>query len=352
MCTRSSEAWQACLSVPIMLIVHVTVGEVSWDFPSSVAPIKILPSDEDDNMASSDQSAVTYDMVGRVFQRRSDGHFTARFTNPENSAVYAYNDLAHDGHALRMKNATLRTHLVGTDEKIYIPPGSCTAFVVYHLRGGTAAQKRIFEHQCTVIEDVHKVRVTYQRFGDLPTVSLNIPQSRELADEERYWMSNPHSTVYRDYEQVSLPPSSVAEVVQKELGETEDPPILKPPAQPHPTVKSKKKKKLTLKLPAKSPKPSLPWNFNDDLDETEPKLPSTQDMSSPGRRSVSPFPFLCRCGAEGDGISLCNDEEAVQCYDCERWSHLACQRNGWATKLMPRQKFICDHCNPLVLLPP
>lgn len=344
-CMGASEAWQACLSVPVMLIVHVTVGEITWDFPSSVAPIKISALGEDDNTASSNQSAVTYDMVGRVFQRRSDGHFTARFTNPANSAVYAYNDLAHSGYAQRIKKATLKTHLAGTDEKICIPSGTSTAFVVYHLRGGTAAQKRIFEHQCSVIEDIHKVHVTYQRFGDLPTVSLNIPQTRELADEERYWMTNPYSTVYRDYEHVPPQSPPAAEATPKG-------PALGAPSQPPPAVKGKKTK-LTLKLRAESPKPSLPWDFSKDSDEiTESRPPDTQVTKSSEGRSDSPFPFLCRCGADGDGHSLCNDEEAIQCYDCERWSHLACQRNGWASKLTPRQKFVCDLCNPLTLLPP
>ena len=42
-----------------------------------------------------------------------------------------------------------------------------------------------------------------------------------------------------------------------------------------------------------------------------------------------------------------NEEEgeAIQCNDCMRWSHIACQKNGRASKLRPKEHFFCDFCS-------
>jgi hypothetical protein len=33
---------------------------------------------------------------------------------------------------------------------------------------------------------------------------------------------------------------------------------------------------------------------------------------------------------------------AIQCDNCERWSHITCQRDGRASTLMKKQAFYCD----------
>ena len=60
----------------------------------------------------------------------------------------------------------------------------------------------------------------------------------------------------------------------------------------------------------------------------------------------SPFNIKCRCGLKGDG-NVYYDEmagEAVLCTECEHWSHIACQRNGRASKLRAKEAFFCDIC--------
>ncbi|KAH6912506.1 hypothetical protein BKA70DRAFT_1183636 [Coprinopsis sp. MPI-PUGE-AT-0042] len=71
-------------------------------------------------------------------------------------------------------------------------------------------------------------------------------------------------------------------------------------------------------------------------------------------RPGSPYPFHCRCGAEGDGHIVAEETQAggtVMCERCEKWSHISCQRDGRASKLGPKKKFICDICEPSFFLP-
>ena len=69
----------------------------------------------------------------------------------------------------------------------------------------------------------------------------------------------------------------------------------------------------------------------------------------------SEFTVNCRCGVNGDGNVLyrTGDEgAAVKCEECGDWSHIACQRDGRASVLKKKNKFICDFCDALDVLRP
>ena len=103
------------------------------------------------------------------------------------------------------------------------------------------------------------------------------------------------------------------------------------------------------------------WDGPESEEETIPLRPYHKPLASlkidttkseithpaaPDSPPDSPFNINCRCGLKGDG-NLYYDEkegEAVLCTDCEHWSHIACQRNGQASKLRVKEVFFCDFC--------
>jgi hypothetical protein len=69
----------------------------------------------------------------------------------------------------------------------------------------------------------------------------------------------------------------------------------------------------------------------------------------------SDFKLNCHCGVQGDGNVLYrtdDDGAAVKCDECGDWSHIACQRDGRASLLKPKDEFICNCCDALNVLHP
>jgi hypothetical protein len=95
----------------------------------------------------------------------------------------------------------------------------------------------------------------------------------------------------------------------------------------------------TQRLPAKPKR--VRFVISDSEDQTEDPLLPTNQSGTEG----DPFPYHCHCGAHGDGHSLSNDEPSVQCNICKNWSHVACQTDGRASNLRPKDPFHCDNCN-------
>uniref|UniRef100_D8PWE0 PHD-type domain-containing protein n=1 Tax=Schizophyllum commune (strain H4-8 / FGSC 9210) TaxID=578458 RepID=D8PWE0_SCHCM len=83
------------------------------------------------------------------------------------------------------------------------------------------------------------------------------------------------------------------------------------------------------------------------------KLPS--DTSDTGDEEQSRM--CCRCGLTGDADELLARADSVkhgpviQCDICRAWSHMACQRDGFASLLQRSQSFKCDNCSLAPLLP-
>ena len=111
-------------------------------------------------------------------------------------------------------------------------------------------------------------------------------------------------------------------------------------SQPPPIVDGPESEEETIPLQRRG-KPALIINT-----ETENTHREVSEPTAPDSPPDSPFNIKCRCGLKGDG-NVYYDEmagEAVLCTECEHWSHIACQRNGRASKLRAKEAFFCDIC--------
>ncbi|EDR02673.1 uncharacterized protein LACBIDRAFT_332179 [Laccaria bicolor S238N-H82] len=103
--------------------------------------------------------------------------------------------------------------------------------------------------------------------------------------------------------------------------------------------------------------PALILMHDAPADITEESLspePEEGVISQPGSPTTPPSPLSslpdsefelnCRCGIIGNGNILYHHEHevAIQCDQCRDWSHIACQRDGRASNLVPDALFICD----------
>ncbi|KAG2076574.1 hypothetical protein BDR04DRAFT_1003039 [Suillus decipiens] len=78
-----------------------------------------------------------------------------------------------------------------------------------------------------------------------------------------------------------------------------------------------------------------------DSNEDEDHIPSTEQALPPPPLTPE-YEFYCWCGSRKHGDLQKESEVAIQCDNCDHWSHVACQRNGWASNLSKKEPFYCD----------
>lgn len=91
-----------------------------------------------------------------------------------------------------------------------------------------------------------------------------------------------------------------------------------------------------------TPSPTLPGTPGD-LPIAPPRTPQPTTNSIDSAPPPSPFPVHCyQCGARGDGY-LDQDQDQVQCSQCEKWSHRKCigVDTDWGDS---NQIFVCIGC--------
>ena len=307
------------VSIPVVLILEApeysepnpsskSQSLPPWDFPATLTPSAIVKSE-------AERKGITYDLIGLGFFSESSMHFIARYADKETSQIYTYDSMRNKGDAVSEPNAEVATHIAG-QVHANIPPTYTPSLAIYHLRGGMEAQQAFFESQTNACAKSYPLQFSTRDISPLSAlpdvtyigqdcpIELK-PSGRHRKQEgmkEYVSKMQPISPEYNPPESSGLVPSK-----------TVPPPIILGDGP------ESEEEIEPLRTPTATTKPLT-------------TVTNTGDQESP---PDSPFKIKCRCGFEGDG-NVCYDEnegEAVLCTECECWSHVACQKNGRASKL-------------------
>ena len=128
MCNGVSEMTSVLLSAPVIKIYQLELDMVSkattWNYPKTLT------------LLSLDTELLVYDLVGRIFY--NGFHYTCRFGGEvemeERCPIFHYDGMIHNGRSIFLPDATLDSHLAGTDsELIGLTEGYHTFSAVYLL---------------------------------------------------------------------------------------------------------------------------------------------------------------------------------------------------------------------------
>ncbi|KAJ3831325.1 hypothetical protein F5878DRAFT_520744, partial [Lentinula raphanica] len=172
-----------------------------WDFPKTLCPFK-----------AGDLRRTTYDIVGRVFFSRSKRHYITRFISNDKKTVWTYDDMNHHGCPYMEPNSSVESHLTGRYPTLNLPSDFVGVFVIYHLRGGTAMQEKIFSSQLAAARRIHHIIVEPDTLrGTPPTMQISRSKFERLAPSDLTWLMNPFQVTTIDYNEVSIPHTPTAE---------------------------------------------------------------------------------------------------------------------------------------------
>lgn len=133
LCDGSPNFITLYLGIPVMLIVEfgdVLHRDNKWNIPKHIRPL---------TKEAEEQHSLVYDVVGLAFCDPTPklAHFITRYSL-DGKRVYHYDDLSHGGYAQLLKNATVKSHLVGNLHDIPAPGGFNVHGVVCRLCGGSS----------------------------------------------------------------------------------------------------------------------------------------------------------------------------------------------------------------------
>lgn len=332
LCWRAHEGKSLCsgkredsppliISLPVLLLLETpddpnpskSCHVPSWDFPPTLTPSAVTKR-------QAGHKGMIYDLVGLAFFSSTQSHYIARYATDNNSKIYTYDGMRNGGYAVLEENAKFSTYIAG-QAHLNIPRSYTPSAAIYRLRGGADAQDALFKIRTRTCSKAFNLKFSTTNLSTLPDVSYcgnDFPV--EFSHEQRFWAKSPQTRGLKEYS--SKNPSE---------------------SKPHRTSQS-------LAASERQPDSSIP----DEPESEEEMLPCAKGIlgdspgpSTPESLPDSLFDVKCRCGLEGNGNIYYNEEEgqAVQCNDCMWWSHMACQTNGRASKLRPKEHFFCDFCS-------
>ena len=323
------------ISIPVLLIIEApenldTSNESSsnlppWDFPPTLTPSSVTKTE-------AKRKGITYDLIGLGFFSKASSHFIARYADNDSSQIYTYDGMKNDGNAISDADpdAELATHIQIASRiqaTSNIPPTYLPSLAIYHLRGGVDAQRAFYETQTKYCGEMFNLIFSPTDLSTLPDVTYCGKECPILLDPGPGQKQKGMKEYVTKRKSDIKSGNSLAPLLEVDGPEEEETTVI-PPMNPH-------------------VKPAL--KINTKTDTETPHRPTVQSVLDSDSASLpdSPFNLNCRCGLKGDGNIYYDDEkegEAVRCDQCEHWSHIACQRNGRASKLRAKEAFYCDFC--------
>ena len=326
------------ISTPVLLIIEAPEDSDThfpskfkdlppWDFPLTLTPSTITKSE-------AKRKGKTYDLIGLGLYSKASMHFIARYADKESAQIYTYDSMKNNGNAISdpEPDTELATN-ISSQLQANIPSTFAPCLAIYHLRGGTDAQEAFYRSQTEACSKKFNLEFSTTKLSTLPDVTYCGQECPIALDPEprqkqrglkEYISKNPEpkpgeSPTGTDNKSESVSPEASPLVLLIDGPESEEETI---PLHSH--------RKPALKIST--------TKTNTEITSIYPTAPDSPPDS--------PFNIKCRCGLKSDG-NLYYDEkegEAVRCTECEHWSHIACQRNGRASKLRMKEAFYCDIC--------
>jgi len=213
---------------------------------------------------------------------------------------------------------------------------------IYHLRGGSNAQTIFSDTRRELYKKQFNLEITSGNtpdFSSLPTCTY-IGNLTKLPVEARTWIKNSKLRKLT-VEYVSALPKAPSPGPDFITNTTKLP-------KTYVRLSTPELEALAEPPSAESEEDMVPLSAT--LEPIRPSSPTASELSLPD----SVWTLNCRCGVKGDGNVLYRQDEGmtIQCSDCLEWSHVACQRDGRASLISSKRKFICDICEGLVILLP
>ncbi|KAF5379487.1 hypothetical protein D9615_006638 [Tricholomella constricta] len=298
----------------------VKKGVPLWNFPAELAPHTPFAAKHD---------GIIYDLVGLALVNRAGSHFIARYASEDRTTVFTYDDMKHGGRPTKEVGAKVSTHLAGQDPQL--PKGFRAYQAYYRLRGGLVAQKKFYDLRTAAFQQEYCLGFSEPSFGKRFSVSYTADDMVPMDKKTRFWLRNASSRPTMEYLSKILDPMLSLDL-ESDVAESEEETYQLKPDTKSGTLGLKSSRHLTSDL--SSPPPSLRGPAH--------TPPHTSARSSTSSAPDSLFALDCRCGSVGNGNLLYRREEgqAVQCDECRNWSHIACQKEGRASRLGEHEPFL------------
>ncbi|KAF8075742.1 hypothetical protein FPV67DRAFT_1648897 [Lyophyllum atratum] len=304
------------ISIPISLRIEVqddsrhdsNQPQQFWDFPATLTP---------HTKSTAKNHQLIYDLIGLGLVNHTGGHFIAQYVSEDKKSIYTYDGMKRRGFPALASHGKISTHLAGQDPQL--PEGYKVLQVFYHLRGGLEAQKKFYELRSKMYQEKFNLKSSETSFGKPFAMSYTDEGMTRMEKVDRTWLAKPLLRNTSEY--VSLQDARCSSDISMRSRDS-----------PESEEETRGRKHIT---PPKQQ--SLPSSLTS-VRESQ--------ASDSGSLPDSLFSLNCRCGLVGDGNILYQkiEGEAVQCADCQDWSHMACQKDGRASDLKDKEPFRCDLC--------
>ncbi|KAH7874303.1 uncharacterized protein C8R40DRAFT_1171405 [Lentinula edodes] len=294
--TQKTQLVDIIIGLPVFwcVTIHPEDNQL-WDFPRILYPVA---GDE------AKKHQFVYEMTARVFSNQN--HFVTRFatsldTPKHATGVFFYDGMQHGGQAQRESGKL--DHLLGGRFPVmpedYQNLGYRTCAVMYHLKGGTAAQAWFSNRQISLLQKHLQVSITPNTSSRYPLLNASTlflaPKFSLIPLNNQTWLSSGELKKYRnrgnapieyqDFQAQTLPLStpyktpSVASSIS---------------SAPHSTMSIDSDEYATILQDITG-------------DSAHPQSPTDVNVFSSSPPPSSPAHVICRCGVETDG----HQQEAI-----------------------------------------